>query len=199
MKIAIVDDEASVRRALSRLLRSAGYEVAAFASADEFLDSAPLPRPTCVVLDMAMPDQNGLAVQEKLREMNHSIPVIFLTGRADIAMCATAMKRGASDFLTKPVNDEDLLAAIQRALESDRVYCAIKASRADVQHRLASLTAREREVLDRVILGKLNKQIAAELGAAEKTVKVHRGRMMKKMNVASVAELTRLMERLSLA
>ncbi len=195
MTVFVVDDEAPVRRALSRLLRSEGFETTAFASPEEFLAALPSERPACVILDMALPKRSGLEVQEALASTKNELPVIFLTGRADVPMCARAMKRGATDFLTKPVNDEDLLAAVRRALESDLRSGELRAEREDVRLRLLRLTPREREVLDLVIMGKLNKQIAAELGATEKTIKVHRGRVMEKMQVQSVAELVRLMER----
>lgn len=196
MTVYLVDDEPAVRRALGRLLRAGGFEVVPFASAAEFLAGRIGASPACVVLDMAMPGRNGLEVQEALAVEGSSLPVIFLTGRADIPMCATAMKRGASDFLTKPVNGDDLLAAVRRALEASQRNEERRAERVGIDTRLAALTPREREVLDLVITGRLNKQIAAELGATEKTIKVHRGRVMEKMQVRSVAELVRLMERL---
>ncbi|HEY8899259.1 MAG TPA: response regulator [Chthoniobacterales bacterium] len=195
MTVFIVDDEGPVRRALGRLLRSDGFEVVAFASAEEFLTGCGAARPACVVLDMAMPGRNGLEVQQALKEAGNTLPIIFLTGRADVPMCAQAMKRGASDFLTKPINDADLLAAVRRALSADRADGASQAERDAILTRLASLTPREREVLDLVAAGRLNKQIAAELGTVEKTIKVHRGRVMAKMGAHSVADLVRMMER----
>jgi FixJ family two-component response regulator len=197
MTVFIVDDEASVRRALGRLLRAEGFEVVAFASGAEFLTGHGQMRPACVVLDMAMPGTNGLELQQALVEMGSTLPIIFLTGRADVPMCAQAMKRGAVDFLTKPVNDEDLLTAVRRALTADHADSESRAGREGTITRLASLTPREREVLDLVITGLLNKQIAAELGTVEKTIKVHRGRVMEKMGAQSVAELVRMMERVS--
>jgi FixJ family two-component response regulator len=195
MTVFIVDDEGPVRRALGRLLRSDGFAVVAFASAEEFLTGCGAARPACVVLDMAMPGRNGLEVQQALKEAGNTLPIIFLTGRADVPMCAQAMKRGAFDFLTKPVNDADLLAAVRRALSADRADGASQAERDAILTRLASLTPREREVLDLVAAGRLNKQIAAELGTVEKTIKVHRGRVMAKMGAHSVADLVRMMER----
>jgi FixJ family two-component response regulator len=144
---------------------------------------------------MAMPGLNGLELQQALAARGCALPIIFLTGRADVPMCAQAMKRGAADFLTKPVNDADLLAAIRRALEHDRRARQTRAELDDVRARIASLTPREREVLEHVVSGQLNKQIASDLGTVEKTIKVHRGRVMEKMQVASVAELVRLVER----
>ena len=196
MTVFIVDDEAPVRRALSRLLRAEGFTVIAFASPREFLDAPAPPSPACVILDMAMPEQNGLAVQEALLAAGRNLPIIFLTGRADVPMCAQAMKQGAADFLTKPVDGPDLVSAVHRALAADEQASALRHERAEIQARLATLTAREREVLHWVTQGSLNKQIAHELGTVEKTIKVHRGRVMEKMQVQSVAELVRAMGRL---
>jgi FixJ family two-component response regulator len=197
MTVYLVDDEESVRRALGRLLRAEGFLVEAFASGREFLASCAAARPACVVLDMAMPEYTGLDLQRALLERGSTLPIVFLTGRADVPMCAQAMKHGATDFLTKPVNDGDLVAAVRRAIEEDGRGEALRAERGDIRARLALLTPREREVLDFVVTGRLNKQIAAELGAAEKTIKVHRGRVMEKMRVESVAELVRLMEKVA--
>jgi FixJ family two-component response regulator len=198
MTVYLVDDEESVRRALGRLLRAEGFVVEAFASGPEFLAGCNASRPACAVLDMAMPECTGLDLQRALLDRGSTLPIVFLTGRADVPMCAQAMKSGAIDFLTKPVNDEELIAAVYRALESDRREQASRAESEEIRSRLALLTPREREVLDLVVTGRLNKQIGAELGAAEKTIKVHRGRVMEKMRVESVAELVRLMERASL-
>lgn len=195
MMVYLVDDDSAVRRALGRLLRAAGHEVAVFASGTEFLASLDGVSPSCVVLDMAMPGYSGLDVQESLLAEGNLMPIIFLTGRADVPMCAKAMKRGAVDFLTKPVEEGNLLAAVSSALETSRQGNEERAERDVVRQRLARLTPREREVLDLVITGQLNKQIAAELGATEKTIKVHRGRVMEKMGVRSVAELVRLVAR----
>jgi RNA polymerase sigma factor (sigma-70 family) len=194
--IYIVDDEPAVRRALDRLLRASGYEVRVFDSAVDFLKSPPDDSPACLVLDIAMPGMTGLEVQEALAGGDSLLPIIFLTGRADVPMCATAMKRGAVDFLTKPVKDSDLIAAVDRALDLSRQRHQQREECQSIDERLARLTPREREVLDLVVTGLLNKQIADRLGTAEKTVKVHRGRVMEKMAVKSVAELVGLMERL---
>ena len=193
--VFLVDDEPLVLRGVSRLLRAEGFEVEAFASPGEFLVAYDPASPGCLVSDVAMPDLNGLELQQTLAGRGSELPIIFLTGRADVPMCAQAMKRGAADFLTKPVNDADLLAAIRRAMQHDRHARRARAERDDIRARIASLTAREREVLNQVVTGQLNKQIASNLGTVEKTIKVHRGRVMEKMRVASVAELARLMER----
>jgi FixJ family two-component response regulator len=169
--------------------------VAAFASAQEFLGQYDPGIFGCLVLDVAMPALNGLELQGILTKLGSLLPVIFLTGQGDVPKCAQAMKHGASDFLTKPVNDEDLLAAVRAAIEKDRILRREQAKLTEVQARLATLTPREREVLDYVVAGKLNKQIAGDLGTVEQTVKVHRARVMEKMRVRSVAELVRLTER----
>lgn len=197
MTVFLVDDEGAVRKAVSRLLRAEGLMVRDFASAEEFLAAFQGCEPGCVVLDMAMPGRNGLDVQQALLSRECGIPIIFLTGRADVPMCAQALKRGAVDFLTKPVNDTDLMASVRFALERDRLARLDDARRNGVLARLGALTPRECEVLDLVVKGRLNKQIAAELGAAEKTIKVHRGRVMEKMKAGSVAELVRMMEGVS--
>ena len=194
MTVFLVDDEASVRRAVGRLLRAEGFAVSDFASAEEFLAAYDPAAPGCLLLDMAMPGLDGLAVQEILAERGGCLPVVFLTGRADVPMCALAMKRGALDFLTKPVNDVELIAAIRRAIEQDRITRQERARSHEIHGRIASLTPREREVLDHIVTGQLNKQIAADLGIVEKTIKVHRARVMEKMRVTSVAELVRLVE-----
>ncbi len=194
--IFVVDDEACVRKALDRLLRAEGFDVATFASSADFLAVHDPLTPGCLLLDMAMPDHNGLDLQQTLLERANALPVVFLTGHADVPMCAHAMKSGAMDFLTKPVNDTELLAAIRRALAQDQLSRQTRADLDDGRRRIASLTPREREVLAQVVAGKLNKQIAADLGTAEKTIKVHRGRVMAKMQVTSVAALVHLMVRL---
>ena len=193
--VFLVDDELMVRKAVGRLLRAEGFEVTAFASPGEFLAAHDPAAPGCLVLDMAMPGLSGLELQQTLAGRGSALPIIFLTGRADVPMCAQAMKRGAADFLTKPVNDTDLLAAIRRAIEDDRHARQTRAELSDIRARIASLTPREREVLKQVVTGQLNKQIASNLGTVENTIKVHRGRVMEKMRVASVAELVRLVER----
>jgi len=192
--VFVVDDDPSVRKALGRALQAAGLPVKTFESAQEFLKQDRPEGPACLVLDVRMPGLNGLDLQAELNARNLHTPIIFLTGHGDVPMSVKAMKRGAADFLTKPFQMESLLRAIQEALEKDTRQRAARAGIAQVQDRLATLTPREREVLDLVVQGLLNKQIAAELGAAERTVKVHRGRVMQKMGVASVAELVRAVE-----
>lgn len=192
--IVIVDDDPSVLKSLARLMRSAKLNSLAFSSPQEFLARHDPHAPGCLVLDVAMPGLDGLKLQQALIAKGSEIPIIFLTGHGDIPMSVRAMKRGAVDFLTKPVNDEDLIKAIQVAIETDRVNRQSRAQRDDIRQRLATLTPREREVLEHVIAGQLNKQIAGDLGIVEKTIKVHRGRVMEKMGVASVAELVHLCE-----
>src|SRR5207302_2313915 len=193
--VFIVDDYAPVRRSISRLLHAAGFAVAAFASADEFLAQFDPQIMGCLVLDVAMPALDGLELQHILAEAGSLLPIIFLTGTADIPKSVQAMKHGASDFLTKPVNDEDLLAAVRVAIQKDRDRRREQTELSEIRTRLATLTPREREVLEYVIAGKLNKQIAGDLGTVEQTIKVHRARAMQKMRVQSVAELVRLTER----
>jgi len=193
--VFVVDDEESVRKALARLLRSASFHVAAFASPREFLESYDPHAPGCLILDVAMPGLNGLELQQQLADRGAGLPIIFLTGRADVPMSVQAMKKGALDFLTKPVNDESLLAAVRGAIQRDYADRQARAELGDIKQRLETLTPREREVLVHVVSGKLNKQTAAELGTVEKTIKVHRARVMEKMMVQSVAELVRLAEK----
>ena len=193
--VFVVDDYAPVRSSISRLLRAAGFVVAAFASAEEFLAQYDPLIPGCLVLDLAMPALSGLELQRILTKTGSLLPIIFLSGQGDIPKSVQAMKHGASDFLTKPVNDEDLLAAIRVAIEKDRALRREQANLSEIRARLATLTPREREVLEHVVTGKLNKQIAGDLGTVEQTVKVHRAHVMQKMRAQSVAELVRLMER----
>jgi FixJ family two-component response regulator len=193
--VFVVDDYAPVRRAVSRLLHAAGFAVAAFASPQEFLAQYDPRIPGCLVLDLDMPGVNGFELQRILAKKGSVLPIIFLTGHGDIPKSVRAMKHGASDFLTKPVNDEDLLAAICVAIEKDRALRREQTELSEIRARLATLTPREREVLEHVVTGKLNKQIAGDLGTVEQTVKVHRARVMEKLKVQSVAELVRLTER----
>ena len=193
--VFVVDDYAPVRSAVSRLLRAAGFAVAAFASPEEFLAQYDPHTPGCLVLDLDMPAVNGLELQRILARKGSVLPIIFLTGHGDIPKSVQAMKRGAIDFLTKPVNDENLLAAVRAAIEKDRALRREQTELSEIRARLATLTPREREVLEHVVTGKLNKQIAGDLGTVEQTVKVHRARVMQKMRVQSVAELVRLTER----
>jgi FixJ family two-component response regulator len=193
--VFVVDDDPSVLRALTRLLHAAGYRVSAFRSPQEFLAAHDPAVPGCAVLDLAMPGLNGLDLQQALAASGCHRPVIFVTGRGDVPSSVQAMKAGAVDFLTKPVSEEDLLAAVRRALDRDRVMREARAELAVIAERINTLTPREREVLGYVVAGRLNKQIAAELGTVEKTIKVHRSRVMGKMCVRSVADLVRLAER----
>jgi len=193
--VLVVDDDASVRKALARLIQAAGWNVRTFASAREFLDQGPPEGPGCLVLDVHMPGLSGLDLQAELNCRNIRTPIIFITGHGDIPVSVKAMKGGAVDFLTKPFKVKNLLGVIQEAIKKDERLQASRAENAEVQRRIQMLTPREREVLGLVVKGLLNKQIAVELGAAERTVKVHRGRVMRKMQVASVAELVRAVER----
>ena len=194
--IYIVDDDPSVLRSLQRLLRSAGWASETFASAEEFLRLRDPAAAGCVILDLAMPGIDGLEVQRRLVEAGMPLPIIFLTGRSDPPTIVRAMRAGATNFLCKPVDGEQLLASVAEAVAADRVFRRDNADLVEGRQRLASLTARERQVLDRVVAGRLNKQTADELGTALKTVKVHRARMMSKMNVKSLAQLARLVERM---
>jgi FixJ family two-component response regulator len=193
--IFVVDDYAPGRRSISRLLRAAGFAVTAFASAGEFLAHYDPQASGCLVLDLTMPAVSGLELQGILADRGSLLPIIFLTAHGDIPKSVQAMKRGASDFLMKPVNDEDLLAAVRAAIEKDRVLRREQAELSEIRARVAMLTPREREVLEYVVAGKLNKQIAGELGTVEQTVKIHRAHVMQKMRVQSVAELVRLTQR----
>jgi FixJ family two-component response regulator len=194
-KVFVVDDELSVRKSVSRLLKAAGFNVETFASASEFLQRGVEPSVSCLVLDIQMPELNGLELQRALAETDRCLPIIFITGHGDIPSSVRAMKTGATDFLTKPFHEKDLLDAIKRAHERSRQELLEKAEADEVRLRLATLTSREHEVLLQVLTGQLNKQIAATLGASEKTIKVHRGRVMHKMQVQSVADLVRLCEK----
>ena len=193
--VFVVDDYAPGRRSISRLLRAAGFAVTAFASAEEFLAQYDPQTSGCLVLDLAMPAVSGLELQGILADRGSLLPIIFLTAYGDIPKSVQAMKLGASDFLTKPVNDEDLLAAVRVAIEKHRALRREQAELSEIRARLATLTPREREVLEYVVAGKLNKQIAGELGTVEQTVKIHRAHVMQKMKVQSVAELVRITER----
>ena len=190
--IFVVDDDPSVRKSLTRVMTSAGYAVEAFASARDFLAREPLVGPCCVVLDVRMPGLTGLDLQETLASTGHRIPIVFITGHGDISMSVKAMKGGAVDFLTKPFDVENLLEAVQRAVVKDVEDLSAEERTAEVVERVKQLTPRETEVFALVVTGMLNKQIAGELAIAEKTVKVHRARVMEKMRAGSVAELVRL-------
>lgn len=194
-QVHLVDDDPGIRNAVGRLLRSHGYNVVAHADAEAFLSAHDAEAHGCVILDVHLPGLDGPSVQRKLTEEGEALPIIFLTGAADVPLCAEAMRHGAVDFLTKPVDEVELVRAIEMALEHDRVRRLARSHRDMTEARLASLTPREREVLQHVMNGRLNKQIASDLGTAEKTVKVHRARAMEKMGVRSVAELVRMVER----
>jgi len=196
--VFIVDDDPSVLRSLQRLLRAAGWASETYASAAEFLRTRDPAATGCVILDLAMPDVDGLEVQRRLVDARITLPIIFLTGRSDPATIVRAMRAGATNFLCKPVDGDQLLASVAEAVEADRISRRDNADLVVGRQRLASLTARERQVLDRVVAGRLNKQTADELGTALKTIKVHRARMMSKMNVKSLAQLARLVERMGL-
>jgi FixJ family two-component response regulator len=193
--VFLVDDDAGVLKALSRLLRARGYEVQPFTSPREFLAHHDAAIPGCAVFDISMPGLDGLELQQALTAGGSERPVIFLTGEGDIPTSVRAMKAGAIDFLTKPVDDADLLAAIARAGKEDASARHASAELQSINARFAVLTPREREVMTYVIAGRLNKQIAGDLGTVEKTIKVHRGRVMEKLGVRSVADLVRLAEK----
>lgn len=190
--VLLVDDEPEVREAISRLLRAAGWKAEVFASAEEFIARLPLPGVGCVVLDVSMPGMTGPQLHDRIRATDSAFPIIYLTGRCDIPTSVQAMKWGALDVLEKPVDDDVLLQAIATAVDWHRQDCQRRDAKNSVASRLGTLSPREREVLDQVILGRLNKQIADALCISLKTVKVHRGRAMAKMQVRSVAELVRL-------
>jgi FixJ family two-component response regulator len=192
--VFVVDDDASVRRSLARLLRTAGWNVETLPTAREFLQRMPVSKPGCVVLDVRMPEMTGPELHDRMHERELSLPVVFLTGHGDVATSVQAMKRGAVDFLLKPVDASILLQTVAKAVERHAAELARQRGRQHIAACLSRLTTREREVLDAVIRGDRNKQIAANLGISEKTVKVHRGRVMDKMEVRSVAELVRLCE-----
>jgi FixJ family two-component response regulator len=194
-QIYLVDDDPAILRALSRLLRAAGYETITFTSAKAFMTCYHPDAPGCLVLDVSMPGITGLELQHWLVQSNSPLPVIFLSGHGDIPSTVQAMKKGAIDFLTKPVNDTDLLNAIQQASQRGRQARAARDEAEAIQARLATLTPREREVLEHVVAGQLNKQVAFDLGTAEKTIKFHRAHVMEKMGAHSLAELARLAER----
>ncbi len=192
--VFVIDDDAAVRKAVSRLLRSAGIAVAGFASPGEFLAQYDPDMPGCLVLDLAMPDINGLQLQTTLGKKGCTLPIIFLTGHGDVSKSVQAMKHGAFDFFSKPVKEKDLLPAVRAAIERNAVARREQARFSEICARLDILTPREREVLEHVVAGKLNKQIAGDLGITEATVKVHRARAMTKMKVQGVADLVRLAE-----
>ena len=197
--VFVIDDDPSVRKALSRLVRSVGLDVEAYPNARDFLACDRPDAPCCLVLDVRMPGLSGLDLQEELARRGWEIPIVFITGHGDVPMSVRAMKAGAVDFLEKPFQDQDLLDAINSAVASGQRRMAEQAEREAVLRRVERLTPREREVLALVVRGMLNKQVAAELGVGEKTVKVHRARVMQKMQAGSLAELVRLADRAGLA
>ena len=196
--IAIVDDDPSVREGLSSLIRSAGLQVETFASAQEFLVRPAAEAPSCLVLDLQLPGLSGLDLQKQMADAGVEIPIVFLTGHGNIPASVQAMKAGAVEFLTKPFDDEKLLQAIQEAMERDRRSRQQHAQTRALRERYESLTAREQEIMKQVVSGLLNKQIAAELNITEFTVKIHRGRVMRKMHADSLADLVRMAQNLGI-
>jgi FixJ family two-component response regulator len=196
--VFVVDDDPSFRRAIKRLVESVGLQVVMFGSAHEFLRANRSDAPSCLVLDIRLPGMSGLDFQRELGEANIHIPIIFITGHGDIPMSVRAMKAGAVEFLTKPFRDQDLLDAIQQALQRDQTTRRREAEVAILRERFECLTPGERKVLPLVVCGRLNKQIAAEIGTSEATVKVHRSHLMKKMGASSTADLVRMSEKLSI-
>jgi len=196
--VFIIDDDSLYRASTERLVRSAGFSVESFQSAADFLNSRRPNVPSCLVLDVRLPGSSGLDLQRELAEAGVHLPIIFVTGHGDIPMSVQAMKAGAVEFLTKPFRDQTLLDAIRQAIERDRVARQQRARNADLRRRYESLGPREREVLKCVVSGMLNKQIADELGATERTIKFHRGHIMRKMQVRSLAELVRMAEALAI-
>jgi FixJ family two-component response regulator len=198
-RIVVIDDDASMRKALDNLLKSVGFEVELFASPQEFLQSGRPDRPGCIVLDVRFPGRSGLDMQRDLGDANTRLPIIFITGYGDIPMSVRAMKAGAVEFLTKPFRDQDLLDAVGTALEEDRARRAGEMRLAELRGRFDMLTARERQVLSLVVAGRLNKQIAGELGVSEMTVKMHRRQVMRKMQATGVAQLVRLADQIGVS
>jgi len=196
--VFVVDDDPSVQRAIKRLIGSVGLQVEVFGSAQDFLARNNPDVPSCLVLDIRLPGMSGLDFQRQLADANLHIPIVFITAHGDIPMTVRAMKAGAVEFLTKPFRDQDLLDAIQLALENDRERRRIDAEMASLRERFESLSPREREVVDLVVTGMLNKQIAAQLGTAENTVKVHRSRAMGKMRADSLPDLVKMIQRLQI-
>jgi len=197
--VFVVDDDPSVRCAIKRLIGTVGLQVQLFGSAQDFLASKLPNMPSCLVLDVRLPGSSGLALQRQLVEANFQIPIIFITAHGDVPMTVRAMKAGAVEFLTKPFHDQDLLDAIHSALERDRGRRQQEAGLAVLRERFESLSPREREVVSMVVSGMLNKQIAAQIGTAENTVKVHRSRAMEKMQANSLADLVKMIQRLQVS
>jgi len=197
--VFIIDDDRGMRQAIHDLVESVGLRAESFATGEEFLGTKHIGRPSCLVLDVRLPQMSGLDFQRRLAESGLRIPIIFVTAHGDIPMSVKALKSGAVEFLTKPFRDQDLLDAIQQALERDGIAQKEQAEVADLQKRHHALTLREREVLTLVVSGMLNKQIASEIGASEATVKVHRGNVMRKMQASSVVDLVRMADKLKLS
>ena len=194
--VFVVDDDASVREALASLIASVALNVECFASPGEFLHRRPSDNPACLVLDVRMPGLSGLEVQQRLAHTERKLPIIFISAHGDIPMAVRAMKEGAIEFLPKPFRDEDLLTAVRHALDHDAIAVTQRAETLAIRTRFARLTARQQQILALIVAGRLNKQIAAQLGLSENTVKVHRHRIMDRMSAGSVVELVRMMERL---
>jgi len=196
--VAIVDDDPSIREGVGSLLRSAGWKVETFASAEEFLARRSVVEPSCVVLDLQLPELSGLDLQTRMAQINVEIPIVFITGHGSIPASVQAIKAGAIEFLTKPFDEQQLFRAIREAMDRDEEARKRHTDLRQLRERYAALTPREREVMQQVVSGLLNKQIAVELEIAEITVKVHRGRVMQKMHAASVADLVRMAEKLGI-
>jgi FixJ family two-component response regulator len=197
--VFIIDDDRGMRQAVQDLVESVGLRAESFATGQEFLNKKRTSDPSCLVLDVRLPQMSGLDFQRQLAEIGMQIPIIFITAHGDIPMSVRALKSGAVEFLTKPFRDQDLLDAIQQAVQRDRVALEQEADAHELRRRYQTLTAREREVMALVVSGKLNKQIASQIGASEATVKIHRGNVMQKMQAGSIVELVRIADKLKLS
>jgi FixJ family two-component response regulator len=197
--VFIIDDDRGMRQAVQDLVESVGLRAESFATGQEFLDKKRTSDPSCLVLDVRLPQMSGLDFQQRLAEIGMQIPIIFITAHGDVPMSVRALKSGAVEFLTKPFRDQDLLDAIQQALQRDRIAQEQEAEINDLRQRYQTLTMREREVMSLVVSGRLNKQVASEIGASEATVKIHRGNVMQKMQAGSIVELVRIADKLKLS